>query len=134
MIDIESLQKPATAIVVAIVLLVILALRNRATKPVERTKPRGPGNARYVCAKCAGEFLHSNRTITAWEKGTKRIFCDGCHKQWLNKQPRPMQATNTSSPARSNMRHRSPKTSGCLGVLLLLAVIPGVIVYAVHIA
>ena len=134
MINIESLRTPATAIVVAIVLLVLLSRRNRATKPIERTRPRGPGSARYVCAKCAGEFLHSNRTISAWEKGTKRIFCDGCHKQWLNQQPRPVRASPPSAPARSHTRQGNPKASGCLGVLLLLAVIPSAIVYAMHMA
>jgi DNA-directed RNA polymerase subunit RPC12/RpoP len=116
---------PTALAAFAFLLLIWLALRNRSKKSIRKSKPRGPGNLRYTCTKCSGQFLHSNRTISAWEKGTQRIFCDSCHKQWIAKQPKSDRISSNLSAQRSKTpisRNRQP--SGCLGILVLLIIIP----------
>jgi hypothetical protein len=76
---------------VTLVLLVVAALvRKRsagAPSKIRRSQPSGPDNLNYVCAGCGGQFAHSRRTIAAWERGTRRFFCNVCHKKWRNQQP-----------------------------------------------
>lgn len=135
-----------------VLLLLGMALL-RMSKPQQRTrpKPRGPANIRYVCAKCAGEFTHSNRTISAWEKGSRRFFCNPCHKTWRLANPaqettptqspkqepsgagpapspsahrQAMQGTRTQTPARVGPSSSGKPPIGCLGVALLLVLVP----------
>ena len=76
---------------VTLVLLVVAALvRKRsanAPSKIRRSQPSGPDNLNYVCAGCGGQFDHSRRTIAAWERGTRRFYCNVCHKKWRNQQP-----------------------------------------------
>jgi len=111
-----------------------------------RVRPRGPANIRYSCSKCAGEFTHTNRTISAWEKGSRQFFCNTCHKDWRTKNET-ANASSSNLPQRSitsrqsslhssqtfntssaTSRSKSPK--GCLGVSILLVLIPSAITYA----
>jgi hypothetical protein len=82
--------------------------------------------------------LHSNRTINAWENGTRRIFCDECHKVW--RQSRPSNSTGHSVPRgnsanvnrHGNAAYRSIQgagRSGCLGVFVVLVFLPPTLVY-----
>lgn len=130
MSELQSLLTPSNLAIAAVVLLLLLTLRNRGRGSNRRTRPRGPGNARYVCARCSGEFLHSNRTISAWEKGTKRIFCDGCHKQWISKQPPRPNAESSLRTMRVDAHQGASRPSGCFAVVLLVAIIPTVLLYA----
>ena len=129
--------------VVGIVALVIGFLfwrRNAGHSPGAKTRSfRGPTNMHFTCAACSGQFVHTKRTVAAWEKGSRRVFCDACHKKWRTAQPPlapppradiatsnraigtravPVQAAN----ARYSYEAKAP--GGCLGVVLLLLLIP----------
>ncbi len=125
----QNIPLPYIVVGIAVALLIFVALRMQPPKVAERLKPRGPGKARYVCTRCSGEFLHSNRTISAWEKGTRKIFCDGCHKQWRNSQPRTSGQQPSQSSAGTHLRHSSPQGKGCLGLLVVMVLVPAAVVY-----
>ena len=106
---------------------------------------RGPTSMHFTCAGCSGQFPHTKRTVAAWEKGSRRVFCDACHKKWRNARPpearssslgenavqRP--AVGTFTPTRPAAAHSSDNTgrSGCLGVVLLLLFVPVVLLAVV---
>ena len=91
-----------------LLLLVVVALvRRRSANPpskIQRSQPSGPDHLNYVCAGCNGQFPHSRRTVGAWEKGTRRFYCNVCHKKWRNQQPPP----NTPPPVRVPVQSASP--------------------------
>ncbi|MBK6973142.1 MAG: hypothetical protein IPH26_09415 [Sterolibacteriaceae bacterium] len=116
--------------------------RSSGAKP---TSYRGPTNMYFTCAGCSGQFAHTKRTVTAWEKGSRRVFCDACHKKWRNAQPPqfPPQRADIASSSRAGGARTVPAQAatarysseakapgGCLGVLLLLLLIP-VVIFAV---
>lgn len=75
-----------------IVLAVVVAMgaaRLSASKKRQFRKSdfSGPQSVRFTCAKCSNQFNHTRRTIAAWEKGSRRIFCNGCHKKWIDSRP-----------------------------------------------
>ena len=134
------------AIVVAFVVFT-LGRRNSAdaNRNAHQRKSSGPDNLHYICAGCAAQFTHSRRTINAWEKGTRRFFCDACHKQWRNRRPPPEQqlpvklpvangrsrASATGALARSSAELPSdpgptPAKSGCFTVMVLAVSLPTV--------
>jgi hypothetical protein len=80
--------------------------------------PKRPPTAKFKCARCGAVELHSERTENAWRGGTKRLFCDSCHRIWLAGHPN----QSTAFGAASN--RRSSAGRGCLGVAILLAVFP----------
>ena len=139
------MQIPSELLAVAgVVLVVVLALVIRSmgkkSRPIERPAARGPANLRFTCAGCSGQFTHTKRTIGAWEKGTRRFFCNECHKKWRNSQPpQPAQGeppTFPSAPSRGSSASTSPAFpqrtklaksgagSGCLGMLVLAIAVP----------
>ena len=81
-------------------------------------RPAQPPRRTFTCARCSTTTPHTDRTIEAWRKGTKRLFCDTCHQRWLSAQPR----TNVPSPARASAA--GPSRSGCLGISLVLVLVP----------
>jgi hypothetical protein len=86
----------------AILLLVVVVAFVRkcsanAPSSIRRSQLSGPDNLNYVCAGCGGLFPHSRRTIAAWERGTRRFYCNVCHKKWRDQQPPP----DTSPPFRA---------------------------------
>jgi len=113
---------------------------------------RGPSEMYFTCARCSAQVAHTKRTIAAWEKGSRRIFCDACHKKWRTAQP-PQEApygasagvasrasAGTTSRGLSNearaSRTQSPAYAseskgprGCLGVALIMVLVPIAIVY-----
>ena len=105
---------------------------------------RGPTSMHFTCAGCSGQFPHTKRTVAAWEKGSRRVFCDACHKSWRNARPPKVRssspaenavhrpAAGTFTPTRPAAAHSSNNTgrSGCLGVVLLLLLVP-VVLFAV---
>jgi hypothetical protein len=96
----------------------------------------------FTCAGCSGQFAHTKRTVAAWEKGSRRVFCDACHKKWRNAQPPQTSSVraNASAPSRSSVERGKPgrvpglayspeakAPGGCLGVVLLMLLIPVVV-------
>jgi hypothetical protein len=88
------------------------------------SRPKLPPQKSFKCARCSKVSLHNNRTVEAWRRGTKALFCDSCHKTWLNAQP---SRTGSTRPQHARAAAPSPNR-GCLGVLVLLAVCPLVLV------
>ena len=104
----------------------------------------------FTCTGCSGRFAHTKRTVAAWEKGSRRVFCNACHKKWRNAQlpqippqradiPQiPPQRADIGSSSRAEGARAVPAHAarysseakapgGCLGVVLLLLLIPVVI-------
>jgi len=138
--------------VVLIVFAAILILRSHGRKRYPSSRiTRGPDNLHFVCAGCGGQFTHTKRTVAAWEKGSRRFFCNSCHKSWRQAQPaNPAQPAGPAQPAHpvraepaarpagvfsqessrsrgvsNTARHvGSGRRSGCLTVLVVLVVLP----------
>lgn len=144
------------AVVGALVALVALvAWRKSAGRSSAATGRvfRGPSEMYFTCARCSAQVAHTKRTIAAWEKGSRRIFCDACHKKWRNAQP-PQEASyrpsagvasgagEVANPPRAlSSEARASRTQipayapeskgprGCLGVALVMVLVPIAIVY-----
>lgn len=136
-------------IVAILVAILVWFRRSRGSPSTRGSSFRGPSNMHFTCAGCAGQFAHTKRTVAAWEKGTRRVFCDACHRKWRKAQPlkpQPSQtastatrreyakssdASRTSAPAASRGT-RSP--AGCLSVVLLMVLVPGalLVAFAIH--
>jgi len=146
----------AALIAAAIFVVGLLFLRGRAnrTRNVGRPVSGGPTNLRFTCAGCSQQFTHSRRTLGAWEKGTRRFYCNACHTKWLGS--RPSQSTQRSGPAGSGAQgpggrasqspssartppvkgnrarsDRAASATGCLGVVVVLITLPAVVVIMV---
>ena len=148
MLRTPELLIPLGAALFVVVLLLLLRARAARNRGGQRVVSRGPANLRFVCAGCEGQFTHSRRTLGAWEKGTRRFYCNPCHAKWRGSHPaQPAQpvragATETtgshprarrSEPASvgsgstSRTRFQSARSgsgSGCLGTVLLLVAVP----------
>jgi|SRR6185369_3456599 hypothetical protein len=131
----------AGAVLLALVAAFVLrSWRSRSGTSGGNT-PRGPSNLHFVCAGCKGQFTHTKRTVAAWERGTRRFFCNSCHKSWREAQPPPSQQGSQSSggvPVSANVRTEwgarpaglAPARSGCLSVIVVVLVLP-VVAYVV---
>jgi transposase-like protein len=84
------------------------------TRSVGRKATSGPAHLRYVCASCSGRFTHSRRTRMAWENGARSFYCKACHTRSLL----------VKTPKASQLVPKAGAKKGCLGVLMLLAVLP----------
>jgi hypothetical protein len=131
--------------IVAVVLGLLAWLRRTGGSSATKTEAfRGPTNMYFTCAGCSGQFTHTKRTVAAWEKGSRRVYCDACHKKWRNAQPPQASTTDARAPihshadaARSEPRRASRPAyssdtkapSGCLGIVLLMLLLP-VVVFA----
>ena len=133
-----------------VALLVVLFFRARTAaqrRVVARPATRGPATLRFTCARCTEQFNHTKRTLGAWEKGTRRFYCNACHGKWRDAQPiPPMKGTGAAtSGAYGEVGRRDEKTAafgkastrsagpysvaggsgkGCLGVAMLLVAVP----------
>lgn len=83
-------------------------------KAVFGTKPMPPTRT-FRCAKCSASEAYSPRTIEAWRKGIKRLYCQSCHRAWLNSQPKRMHSSSERTPG------------GCAPVVLLGVFLPAAI-------
>lgn len=82
-------------------------------------RPKLPHNKSFHCARCKVSALHIERTIEAWRKGIKKLYCPNCHKQWLQSQPRTL---NHSSP------HHKTSGGGCLSDIAVALFLPSVLI------
>ena len=103
-----SLETIIAVAVAAIVGLVLLA---------KLIPQRMPPQKSFKCSRCGTPALHNDRTSEAWRNGKTKFFCQACHLKWL--QSRPPQERETYSS-----RGSSRGGSGCLGVVVLFALVP----------
>ena len=136
-----ELATAIAALVAVAVGFVIWRRHARRSSAAKGPSFRGPTSMHFTCAGCSVQFPHTKRTVAAWEKGSRRVFCDACHKKWRNARPpevrssRPAEntvhgpAVGSFAPARPAAAYSSNNTgrSGCLGVLLLLVLVPAVL-------
>jgi len=83
--------------------IVAVILLNRQKKPKEK---------KFSCARCRKIAEHDARTIKAWNNGSLKFYCRTCHQQWLNEHPAQLHETTLN------------RRGGCLGVLVLVAIVP----------
>ena len=134
------LLSPLALSLAGAVLLVLIAAfgfrtwRSRSGTSARNTA-RGPSNLHFVCAGCKGQFTHTKRTVAAWERGTRRFFCNSCHRSWREAQPPQDQQGSQSFggvPASANARTGrhgrdaglAPARSGCFSVIVVVLVLP----------
>lgn len=78
---------------------------------------RQPKEKQFRCARCGVVSHHNERTIEAWRNNKKTFFCQACHAKWLQSQP-PRERVQFS------VRGSAGPRSGCLGMVVLFAVVP----------
>lgn len=150
----------AAGIALIAVIFVIVFAKGKSRSPAAQSRPlsRGPASVRFECAGCSQQFTHTKRTIAAWEKGTRRFFCNECHKKWRDS--RPPQESQAAIPANrrdhavqpqavslsrnsasaGGFAHPNTRTNnfpsesrtGCLGVAVLIVVLPVIAFVATH--
>jgi hypothetical protein len=74
---------------------------------------RMPPQPSFACGRCRAVTSHNHRTIEAWRNGKTKFFCPACHAAWLQTQPH-----------RERHQYSSGRSSGCLGIVALLATVP----------
>src|SRR5690606_6582582 len=73
-----------------------------------------PPTDSFMCARCKKSEQYSPRTIEAWHKGLGKIYCQACHKLWLN----------NNNPGRKRQADPSRGArSGCLGMLVIFMLV-----------
>jgi cold shock CspA family protein len=90
----------------AIFLVVLFMISNRKKQPA---------NKFFSCSKCRVVASHDERTVLAWNRGLKRLYCKSCHQAWLLEQPKGQHVSRSSSASSS---------SGCLGLFMVIASVP----------
>ena len=150
-ITLELLVSAGVALAVGLMLFVFRARAARTTK-LERPTYCGPANLSFVCAGCSEQFTHTRRTLGAWERGTRRFYCNVCHKKWRGLQPpqsrqsnehasvgaeisaergrEQVASRNLSQPSVSHRAAKSGSSSGCLSITVLLIAVPLAVVVA----
>ena len=141
-------EKVAIATAVLVVVLILVALlfgrsRRRPSATSLRSSKATP-DLQFVCAGCSLRFPHTRRTVTAFERGSNRLFCNACHSKWASKRPAQQRSTASSEARASQQGQRAPQASpvsrrpsfaakapsGCLGAALLVAAVPlGLVIY-----
>ena len=100
----EIILAVAVAIVVALAVFAKIAPKRNPPSPV------------FKCSRCDTAARHNDRTAEAWRNGKTKFFCQSCHAKWL--QSRPPQEREHAS------RSSGDGSSGCLGVVVLFALLP----------
>ena len=85
---------------------------------------RMPPQKSFKCGRCGTAATHNDRTAEAWRKGKTKFFCQACHAKWLQ----------SHSPQEHKQRPSlSSGGSGCLGVVVLFALLPiGALLYRAY--
>ena len=91
-----------SSVIFAIPAVVAFILLNRQKKPKTSS---------FSCTKCKKIERYDSRTLSAWNRGFTRLYCNPCHVQWLRSRPRHEQEEVYSSS----------KSGGCLGMFTLIA-------------
>ena len=109
-------MSPDLIVGVAIVAFVALGV------VAKRLPKRKPPSSAFQCSRCGAAARHNDRTSEAWRSGKTRFFCQACHAKWLE-----------SRPLQDRAAH-SDRTSGCLSVVALLALLPlgGLVAWAAY--
>ena len=102
-------MSPEVIIATVIAGVVVLSLLGKLL-PLRRPKER-----HFRCARCGAVSLHNKRTIEAWRNNKTKFFCQSCHGRWLQSKP-PRERARFASAGSSR--------SGCLGVVVLFALVP----------
>lgn len=142
-----SLTPEILAVGAAIVAVMFIVFRARR-RPTERSADRtsAPADMRFICGSCRGQFTHTRRTIAAWQSGSRRFFCNDCHKQWRRSHPAAVKSVerDTSTTFPEDQRNRgfgrgprlarasNPGGSGCLGMVVVLMGVPVVAIAALR--
>ncbi|WP_372881423.1 cold shock domain-containing protein [Psychromonas sp.] len=71
-------------------------------------RQKKPKNSAFNCSKCQKSERYDSRTISAWNSGFTRLYCNPCHVQWLRNNPRQQET------------YSSKKGGGCLGTVTLM--------------
>ena len=129
-----ALSLAGVAVLSVVIILLLARARGARKRRANSSTARGPSNLHFVCAGCGDQFTHTKRTVAAWEKGTRRFFCNSCHKSWREARPESPQpaslSTRTSAPSLGRSPHPAshtgiaPTRTGCLTVLAALVVLP----------
>jgi len=140
-----TIELLAGVLTIVVILLGLLAWRRRTggSSATKTAAFRGPTNMYFTCAGCSGQFAHTKRTVAAWEKGSRRVFCDACHRKWRNAQPpqtSSARAAASAAPSRASVGRGKPDRipglahsseakapGGCLGVVLLMLLVPFIV-------
>jgi cold shock CspA family protein len=103
----RSIEKTAPIVGLFIFAVVIL---NRQKKPKEKW---------FTCTRCKKTESHGKRTIRARNNGFTKLYCGSCHKKWLQENEEPQSYVSRSG-------------GGCLGVAVLLILLPVATGYGVY--
>jgi hypothetical protein len=76
---------------------------------------RQPKEKHFKCSRCGTVSPHTERTIEAWRNSKTTFFCPACHAKWLQSRP---------SQEREQFSSRDSNRSGCLGTVILFALVP----------
>jgi hypothetical protein len=106
----QNPQITGSVIVIFVLVIIIKSLFYR---------PKLPQNKSFQCARCKVSATHSERTIEAWRKGIKKLYCPTCHKQWLQSQPRDQDHSSSQ---------RKSAGGGCLSVIVIGVLLPSVVI------
>lgn len=77
-----------------------------------------PKEKSFTCTRCERLAPHNPRTIDAWRQKKTEFFCDDCHARWL-----------LAHPEHLFSKKRAAR-SGCLGVVILFAALPAVLIFS----
>lgn len=85
------------------------------------SKQKRPKEKLFTCARCKKAENHSKRTIKAWNNGFTKLYCGSCHEKWLRENEEPSTYVSNQRGGR-----------GCLGVAVLLVLLPIATGYGVY--
>jgi len=76
---------------------------------------REPKETYFKCSRCGAVSRHTERTIEAWRNNKTKFFCQSCHAKWLQ---------SKSPQERKRFTTAGGSGSGCLGIVVLFALMP----------
>ena len=102
-------MSPEIIIGIAIASIVVLTF---VSKLLPKSSPK---EKQFKCLRCGTFSPHTERTIEAWRNNKTKFFCQACHAKWLE---------SRSPQERKQFSSRGNSRSGCLGVVMLFALVP----------
>lgn len=106
MLDMGSPVSPEVIFGIIIAGVIVLSF---LSKLLPRHQPK---EKHFKCVRCGAVSRHTERTIEVWRNNKTKFFCQSCHAKWLQ------------SRAPRLFRRNVGSSSGCLGIVVLFAVIP----------